>query len=360
MRGNSFDGAIPSSLASPEGLYHLDLSQNNLSGNIPKHLQDLPYLIYFNISFNDLEGEVPTKGAFRNASAMSMMGNNKLCGGVLELQLPRCPIKATKKEMARALKLAIIVICAVLAIFLFSYFVLLLWRRKTKKNSTTVLTGLNQYLSKVSYKMLYQATGGFSPENMVGSGSFGSVYKGFLNQDDKVVAAKVLNLRQSGATKSFMAECNALKNIRHRNLVKIITSCSSMDYHGNDFKALVFELVENGSLEKWLHQRREGENVLRNLNLLQRLNIALDVASALHYLHHQCQPPIIHCDLKPSNVLLDNDMVAHVSDFGLARLLSAADCVSQSHSSTIGLKGSIGYAAPGILLKLFLTLLSSS
>lgn len=233
LRGNSFDGAIPSSLASPKGLYHLDLSQNNLSGNIPKPLQDLPYLIYFNISFNDLEGEVPTKGAFRNASAMSMMGNNKLCGGVLELQLPRCPIKATKKEMAHSLKLAIIVICAVLAIFLFSYFVLLYWRRKTKKNSTTVLTSLNQYLSKVSYKMLYQATGGFSPENLVGSGSFGSVYKGFLNQDDKVVAVKVLNLQQSGATKSFMAECNALKNIRHRNLVKIITSCSSMDYHGN-------------------------------------------------------------------------------------------------------------------------------
>ena len=120
-----------------------------------------------------------------------------------------------------------------------------------------------------------------------------------------------------------------------------------MDYNGNEFKALVFEFMANGSLEKWLHPYIDNENQSRHLNLLQRLNIAIDVATALHYLHEHCKRPIIHCDLKPSNVLLDNDMIAHVSDFGLARLLSSTNDVSQNQTSTVGLKGSIGYAAPG-------------
>lgn len=78
--------------------------------------------------------------------------------------------------------------------------------------------------------------------------------------------------------------------------------------------------MENGSLEEWLHGEKEVEN-RRNLNLLQRLNIIMDVACALYYLHEQCELPIIHCNVKPSNVLLDKDMVARLSDFGLARLL---------------------------------------
>ncbi|XP_059436722.1 probable LRR receptor-like serine/threonine-protein kinase At3g47570 [Corylus avellana] len=154
-------------------------------------------------------------------------------------------------------------------------------------------------------------TRGFSPRNLIGFGSFGSVYKGIVDQEEMIIAIKVLNLQQKGASKSFMAECNALRNIRHQNLVKILTCCSSMDYSGNEFKALVYEFMANGSLEKWLHRDLDKENQSRNLNLLQRLYIAIDVASALHYFHDYCERPIIHCDLKPSNVLLDDDMIAH-------------------------------------------------
>jgi serine/threonine protein kinase len=102
-------------------------------------------------------------------------------------------------------------------------------------------------------------TSGFSPRNLIGSGSFGSVYKGIVDQDGRMIVVKVLNLQQKGASKSFMAECNALRNIRHRNLVKILTCCSSMDYSGNEFKALVYEFMANGSLEKWLHQDLDNE-----------------------------------------------------------------------------------------------------
>jgi serine/threonine protein kinase len=121
-----------------------------------------------------------------------------------------------------------------------------------------------------------------------------------------------------------------------------------MDYNGDEFKALVYEFMANGNLDKWLHQDRENGSPPRYLNLLQRLNIAIDVAFALHYLHDQCETPIIHCDLKPSNVLLDDDMIAKVSDFGLARILSTINDVSQNQTSIVGIKDTIGYAAPGM------------
>ena len=85
----------------------------------------------------------------------------------------------------------------------------------------------------VTYKEPYEATNGFSSNNLIGSGSFGSVYKGALDGNETLVAIKVLNLQQRGASKSFMAECNALRNIQHQNLVKIITWCSLMDHCGN-------------------------------------------------------------------------------------------------------------------------------
>jgi len=111
-----------------------------------------------------------------------------------------------------------------------------------------------------------------------------------------IVPVKVLNLQQKRPSKSFMDECNALRNIRHRNLVKILICCSSMDYNGKEFKALVFEFLKNENLDKWLYQDIDNENRPRHLNLLQRLNIAIDVSSALHYLHD-------HCDLKQQSFI---------------------------------------------------------
>lgn len=95
----------------------------------------------------------------------------------------------------------------------------------------------------------------------------------------------------------------------------------SVDFQGNNFEALVYEFMVNGSLEEWLHPNSEAP---RNLNLLQRLNITVDVASVLDYLHHYCETPIVHCDLKPSNVLLGGELTAHTGDFGLAKFLPEA------------------------------------
>ncbi|XP_043691057.1 probable LRR receptor-like serine/threonine-protein kinase At3g47570 [Telopea speciosissima] len=346
MWGNLFEGTIPQSLTLLKGLQDLDLSLNNLSGKIPKDLEKLSALQRLKLSFNNLEGEVPTKGIFGNASAIFVNENNKLCGGITELRLPTCH-GSTKREKSNVFKMVFVIIGVVLGFLLISSFLALYWIRKSKSKPPSTPLVIDDQFPKISFKELFQATGGFSSANFIGSGSFGSVYKGIINQDETIVAVKVLNLQNPRVYKSFMDECKALRNIRHRNLVKILTSCSSLDSKGKDFKALVYEFMPNGSLDDWLHLSMEAHNHSRNLSLLQRLNIANDVASALDYLHYHCYTAIVHCDLKPSNILLDGDMTAHVSDFGLARLLlEPDDNSSDAQTSTIGIKGSIGYAAP--------------
>ncbi|KAM7481044.1 hypothetical protein LguiB_005627 [Lonicera macranthoides] len=346
IQGNFFQGIIPSALATLKGIRELDLSRNNLSGEIPEDMEKLPYLLYLNLSFNELEGEVPKMGVFKNASTISVCGNSKLCGGIKELKLPSCQIKVKKLRIPLAIKVVIIAFGVVLLCSLIIITVFLRLRgRKARKDLGSVDSPVERLL-RISYHELYRATAGFSLQNLIGSGSFGSVYKGRLNKEEEIlVAVKVLNLQKSGASKSFIAECRALRNIRHRNLVKILTYCSSIDFKGNQFKAIVYELMENGSLDMRLHPQVPESST--SLRLLQRLNIAIDVASAIHYLHDLCEPPIIHCDLKPSNILLDKELTARVGDFGLARLISkSAETFAQAQSSSMGIKGSIGYAAP--------------
>ena len=115
--------------------------------------------------------------------------------------------------------------------------------------------------------------------------------------------------------------------------------------------------MTNGSLDEWLHPISRTNEVLeeqKNLNLLQRLNIAIDVANALENLHYHCHAPIVHCDLKPSNILLDDEMIGHVGDFGLERFPLEANLECHANqSSSIGLRGTIGYAPPGEYLFYF-------
>ncbi|XP_017979761.1 PREDICTED: probable LRR receptor-like serine/threonine-protein kinase At3g47570 [Theobroma cacao] len=327
---NKLYGSIPELFGGLIGLEFLDLSRNNFSGIIPKSLQKLLYLKYLNVSFNRLHGEIPNEGPFANCSIQSFVGNEALCGAS-RLQLPPCTSNSAQhsRKATKLIEFILLLVSSTLLILALIVFLFQSGRKHSKQQIDRENSiGLAKW-RRISYQELHQATNGFCESKLLGVGSFGSVYQGALSNGLNI-AIKVFNLEVKGSFKSFDIECEVLRNIRHRNLVKIISSCCNVD-----FKALVLEFMPNGSLEKWLYSHNYF------LDILHRLNIMIDVASTLEYLHHGQIIPVAHCDLKPNNVLLDEDMVAHLGDFGIAKLLAEEDSTVQ----TITL-ATIGYMAP--------------
>ncbi|PQP93555.1 putative LRR receptor-like serine/threonine-protein kinase [Prunus yedoensis var. nudiflora] len=337
MARNKLSGPLPNVLGDMRGLEILDLSSNQLSGSIPDKLEDLQVLSYLNLSFNHLEGVIPNGGIFvKNSSSVHLEGNPKLC-------LHSSCVNPGGHRRKVLIRVLISTVLATLAVCVIVGCLLYVSKRKarvTATNSDLLIKGQHQM---VTYEELRGATGNFSTENLIGSGSFGSVYRGCLREGIEV-AVKVLDIKRTGSWKSFLAECEALRSVRHRNLVKLITSCSSLDFKNMDFLALVYEYLSNGSLEDWIQGKRKNANG-DGLNIVERLNVAIDVACGLDYLHHDCEVPVAHCDLKPSNILLDRDMIAKIGDFGLAKLLIERTS-NNALSSTQVLKGSIGYMPP--------------
>ncbi|KAL2526409.1 putative LRR receptor-like serine/threonine-protein kinase [Abeliophyllum distichum] len=214
-----FYGSIPSSLSSLRGLKYFDISQNNLSGQIPEYLGSFD-LQFLNLSFNDFQGVLPEEGIFKNADKISVIGNPKLCGDTPKLKIPRCTTKQSKKFFATlTFTLTVSMVSELLGLSLLIGLVFLYW---SQTNEVHFGDSSRASFFKVSYHSLYRATDGFSSANLVGVGSFSSVYKGILECTGTVVAVKVFNLLQHGASKSFMVEYKALRNVKHRNLVKVL------------------------------------------------------------------------------------------------------------------------------------------
>ncbi|KAL8045766.1 hypothetical protein ABFX02_08G135200 [Erythranthe guttata] len=327
---NRLEGSIPESMGSMISLEVVDLSNNNLSGSIPKSLETLKYLVYFNVSFNGLRGEIPNGGPFTNLTMESFKGNEALCG-VPRFNVPLCRNASNHGPRMKIAHFALFIISGIVAfisLVSLAFVILIRYRRKDKAaNGNDGL--LSTVPERISYYELLRSTEHFSETNLLGRGGFGSVYKGVL-KDGKFLAVKVFNSLSETASKSFDVECEILRNVRHRNLIKVISSCSN-----EDFNALVLEYMPNGNLDQWLYSHNYC------LDILQRLNLMIDVACALEYLHHGYSTRIVHCDLKPSNVLLDEDMVAHVSDFGIAKLMGEGE--STMHTITLA---TMGYIAP--------------
>ncbi|RLN11830.1 putative leucine-rich repeat receptor-like serine/threonine-protein kinase [Panicum miliaceum] len=360
---NFLQGTLPSSIgALPSSLHVLDVSFNRLTGMIPQSLQASPVLWFANFSYNNFTGEVSSEGAFANLTGDSFLGNPGLCGSILGL----APCSGKHDHL---LYIAMIVVVAIAAGLLAMVSIVDHDQLKNHLRLTAPSIQLSRFPTgpvnavgekegehpRISYRELIDATDGFSEVNLIGKGGYGHVYRGVLH-GGTVIAVKVLHQVQVGGeviAGSFERECQVLRSIRHRNLIRVITTCGTPD-----FKAVVLPFMPSGSLDGLIHGPPAGgggkpEGLLRlDLDLL--LSIASDVAEGVAYLHHHAPVKVVHCDLKPSNVLLDADMTAVVSDFGISKLVAtdARDpemgeaSMSGCSSITRLLQGSVGYIAP--------------
>eukprot|EP00253_Pinus_taeda_P024964 PITA_24964 len=342
---NSLEGTIPTSIDQVAGLQDLDLSFNKLSGPLPSSIEKLQKLTHLNLSYNNFTGEVPSSGAFRKLNLTSFLGNSGLCGRWIELPHCKLTTRHHHDSKRRVVILATSVGLTLLLVFCLALIMVLIYFRSKKSALLeTISARLGRMLRSqlretkiVSEEEVYRATNGFSPDNLLGRGGHGSVYKGVL-ENGTIVAVKVIQSATSGgAYRRLIKECKTLGRIRHRNLVRMVGVCSSLQV-----KSVIMEFMSQGNLDKHLHCR---ENSCR-LDLKRRLSILKDVAHGMAYLHHYCSPAIVHCDLKPSNVLLDETMTAHVGDFGISRLINDSAAAAASGDTSSHVIGSVGYIAP--------------
>ncbi|KAH7292324.1 hypothetical protein KP509_29G061800 [Ceratopteris richardii] len=375
---NALTGNIPDSLSNIPGLTILYLDHNMLTGPIPPALSNLGLLNQIDLSNNNLSGPIPETGSMPTMPRSVFANNSGLCGA----PLPPCGSSDTDSEYASTgrskpsgwsrMTIAISSASAVAIVMACMSCIISCIMNKQNKlrqhinenliENLPVGSGSNSWnlngvtdplsinvaiferkLRKLSFANLLEATNGFSSDAIIGSGGFGEVYKGTL-EGGTLVAIKKLAHGVCQGDREFLAEMETIGKIKHRNLVPLIGYCKV----GLE-RLLVYEFMEGGSLEKRLHGSCESGGDESNhssgdcaLSWDVRKRIALGTARGLHFLHHRCIPHIIHRDLKSSNVLLDDTLEARVSDFGMARLVSAAD----THKSVSALVGTPGYFPP--------------
>ncbi|KAJ8764622.1 hypothetical protein K2173_006704 [Erythroxylum novogranatense] len=332
LSNNKLSGSIPSEIGRLPVLNYLDLSRNFFSGKIPLEMQQLK-LNVLNLSNNRLSGELPPLYA-NDIYTSSFMGNPGLCGDLKGL----CPNIGDSKKMPHSwilvtiFLLAGLVLIVGLAWFYFQY-------RASKRNNTK-RTAMSKWRSfhKLGFSE-FEIGDCLKEENVIGSGSSGKVYKVLLSGGGMVAVKKLSRgtRKDSNSVHSekdeFEMEVETLGKIRHKNIVKLWCCCST-----GDCKLLVYEYMPNGSLGDLLHSRKRGL-----LDWPIRYTIALDAAEGLSYLHHDCNPPIVHRDVKSNNILLDAEFCAKVSDFGVAKVVQRVDKGTESMSVVAG---SCGYIAP--------------
>ncbi|KAH6780681.1 Protein kinase superfamily protein [Perilla frutescens var. hirtella] len=212
-------------------------------------------------------------------------------------------------------------------------------------NVANIQVSTERGLQVFTFKQLHSATGGFGKSNVIGRGAFGQVYRGVL-QNGRKVAIKLMDQTGKQGEDEFTAEVELLGRLSSQYLLSLIGYCSDTNH-----KLLVYEFMANGGLQEHLYPISGNRTISSNLSWETRLRIALEAAKGLEYLHEHVSPPVIHRDFKSSNILLDKNFHAKVSDFGLAKLGPEK---AGGHVSTRVL-GTQGYVAPEYALTGHLT-----
>eukprot|EP00253_Pinus_taeda_P030571 PITA_30571 len=339
LSSNTLSGNIPVALANLTLLESLDLSINHLDGQIPTALTGISGLAFLNFSYNNLSGVIPTGRQFNTFANSSYLGNKFLCGFPLNqscyLSRQANPGVSNTEDDDNTARVAIIAAVIAGTLFISAIFWYYCYYRSACPSSAHETPEIRSFEEGLKLKLsdLSDATSGFSEAAIIGTGALSKVYKGIL-RNGQVVAIKILEMAYNESLRSFVKECEILGKIRHRNLVKILGAFSN-----SNTRALVLQFMPNGSLEKYIHHSQVCQ-----LTWEVRYKIATGIAQAMAYLHSETgMGEIVHCDLKPANVLLDEDMEAHVCDFGISRIIE-----TQISGVTLSntLRGSIGYIAP--------------
>ncbi|GMH26100.1 hypothetical protein Nepgr_027943 [Nepenthes gracilis] len=348
---NFFNGVIPSSLEDLKNLNYLRLNNNNLSGPCPDSLSEIKGLTLVDLSFNNLSGSLPKL----SARTFKIIGNPLIygaragnnCSLVTPEPLSFQPASLTGQLNSGAKGHLVAVAFGVsfgVAIVIVIVVGLGSWWCYGRNRQVFFDVNAEQHdqeaclgqLKRYSFKELRAATDHFNPTNILGKGGFGIVYKGCLSDGMLVAVKRLKDYNIAAGEIQFQTEVETISLALHRNLLRLCGFCTT-----ENERILVYPFMPNGSVASRLKDCINGQPVL---DWSRRKKIALGTARGLLYLHEQCDPKIIHRDVKAANILLDEEFEAVVGDFGLAKLLDHRE----SHVST-AVRGTVGHIAPEYL-----------
>ncbi|KAI4316056.1 hypothetical protein L6164_024073 [Bauhinia variegata] len=343
LQGNKLNSSIPNSLSLLKTLNVLDLSNNLLSGNIPENLSQL-LTTSINLSNNLLSGPIPLS-LIKGGLVESFSGNPDLCvpyANSSYQKFPACPQTNNRKRLNTIWVAGISVVLIIIGAVLF------LKRRCSKERAAvehdeTLSSSFFSYEVKSFHKVSFdrqEITEAMADKNIVGRGSSGTVHKIALKNGEFVAVKKLWSRKTKDSApedglvldKTLKTEVETLGSVRHKNIVKLYCYFSSLDC-----SLLVYEYMPNGNLWDALHKG------WIQLDWPIRHQIALGIAQGLAYLHHDLLPPIIHRDIKSTNILLDVNYKPKVADFGIAKVLQARG--GKDFTTTV-IAGTYGYLAP--------------
>ncbi|TVU09276.1 hypothetical protein EJB05_42737, partial [Eragrostis curvula] len=327
LSNSNLSGMISTNFTLLTALENLDLSYNKLSGSIPDSLPSLPSLRVLNLSGNHLSGNSLCK---RNTGSLMLRYDENMCNQTLKSSRKRAVVLIT----------SVVVSVLVMAALFLAYFIRRAKRKPTVsvddhaqiENVTRSRKKQEDHLQdtenrRFTYKDLEKFTDNF--KRFIGKGGFGLVYHGYFD-DSTEVAVKIRSESSSHGLDEFLAEVQSLTKVHHRNIVSLVGYCWEKDHLG-----LVYEYMSQGNLTDHL---RGKNGAARTLTWGTRLRVVLEAAQGLDYLHKGCSPPIIHRDVKSSNILLDQNLQAKIADLGLSRtyLSDAQTHISATAAGTPG------------------------